>query len=207
MLAIKVRDLMVHFPQCPKVSQDASLRDAILSLEVTRLIGDRWEYRPRVILVHDKDEKTVGTLRHFEILKALEPKYKDVIDELESSLRESFKLFSSDHGSTCDRTILFLLGLDCNMANSVREKYGLWKEPLQELAKKAAIVKVKDIMSVPDEGEIIDDHASLKEAIHRLLMGNHLSLVVRGPGGGYVGILRLSDVFNEACSAIKHSEL
>jgi hypothetical protein len=204
---IKVKDLMVDFSQCPKVSEDATLRDAVLSLEATRLIGDPWTYRPRVILVHDKDENIVGTLRHFEVLKALEPKYRQVIEELEAGLGQSFQLLDSKHGSARDRAILFLIGLDCQLVDSVSEKYCLWKDLLQELGRKAAIIKVKDIMSVPGEGEIIDDNASLREAIHKLLVGNHLSLVVRCVTGNYVGILRLSDVFNEACQAIKMSEL
>lgn len=204
---IRVKDLMVDFSDCPKVSEEATLRDAVLSLEATRLIGDPWTYRPRVILVHDKDENIVGTLRHFEILKALEPKYRQVIDELEPELENSFKVLSSQSGAVRDRTVLFLIGLDCELVNSVNEKYGLWKDLLQDLGRRAAIIKVKDIMSAPSEGEIIDDNASLREAIHKMLVGNHLSLVVRGVAGNHVGILRLSDVFNEACQAIKMSEL
>jgi signal-transduction protein with cAMP-binding, CBS, and nucleotidyltransferase domain len=42
--------------------------------------------------------------------------------------------------------------------------------------------------------------------VHRMLMGNLLSLVVVDDGRS-LGILRMIDIFNEACSAIKLSEV
>ena len=206
MNTIKVRDLMAPFSQCPKVSEDATLRDAVLSLEATRLKDDPWEYRPRVILVYDKNEKIVGTLRHFEVLKALEPKYKHVVESLEPSYRDALKTLDPEYDEVSDKKVLFRMGLNSGLVNSIMENYHLWNEPLRELAKKAAVLRVRDIMSFPEEGEIIDQGASINRAIHQLLMGNYLSLVVRGPDG-FQGILRLSDVFNEACSAVKLSEL
>lgn len=203
---LKVKDLLVPFSQCPKVSQDATLRDAVLSLEATRLRGDPWEYRPRVILVHDSDEKIVATIRHFEVLRALEPKYRKVIESLDDDRRTALESLHSTPLDISDKTVIFALGLDADRVNYLMTEFHLWEDPLRELGRRAAVLRVRDIMTVPGEGEVIDSEASLNKAIHQLLMGNYLSLVVRGPEG-FLGILRLSDVFNEACSAIKLSEL
>lgn len=203
---LKVKDLLVPFSQCPKVSQDATLRDAVLSLEATRLRGDPWEYRPRVILVHDSDERIVGTIRHFEVLRALEPKYTKVVESLDDDRRSVLESLHSTPLDITDKTVLFTLGLDADKVKYLMEEFHLWEDPLRELGRRAAVLRVRDIMTVPGEGEMIDSEAPLNKAIHQLLMGNYLSLVVHGPEG-FRGILRLSDVFNEACSAIKLSEL
>jgi signal-transduction protein with cAMP-binding, CBS, and nucleotidyltransferase domain len=62
---------------------------------------------------------------------------------------------------------------------------------------KAANLKVTDIMYSPSEGEYIEVEASLCEAIHMFVMGNHHSLLATRDKK-IVGILRLSDVFKGA---------
>jgi CBS domain-containing protein len=57
-------------------------------------------------------------------------------------------------------------------------------------------------MSKPSPGEYIEEDASLDEAIHLLVMGRHLSLIVI-KGDGISGILRMSDVFKAICDKVK----
>ena len=52
---------------------------------------------------------------------------------------------------------------------------------------------MKDYMNVPTEGEFIDIEASMREAVHLLVMGHHQSLLVL-EHSEIVGILRLTDV-------------
>jgi predicted transcriptional regulator len=84
--------------------------------------------------------------------------------------------------------------------------YGLWRKPLEDLCKKAAEIRVKQIMHTPGEGELVEEDASLDVAIHQLVMGHHQSLLV-ARDGEIVGILRLSDVFKEICERIKVCKL
>jgi len=61
-------------------------------------------------------------------------------------------------------------------------------------------LKVEDFMQTAAEGELIDSEATLDLAIHQLVFGNHLSLLVTR-NKKVIGILRLADVF----AAVYHS--
>ena len=75
-------------------------------------------------------------------------------------------------------------------------------KPLDDICRRSANIKVKDIMYTPEEGEYVDEAASVDAAIHQLVSGRHQSLLV-SRDADVVGILRLSDVFMEVCRAIK----
>jgi predicted transcriptional regulator len=64
------------------------------------------------------------------------------------------------------------------------------------------VIKAKDIMYKPVEGEYVEADATLDEAIHQLVMGRHQSLLVTEKGR-IVGILRLTDVFDQICEVMK----
>jgi len=177
---LKVKDLMVHLSHCATVSENATLHDAVVAMEATRMMFQRWDYRPRIVLVYDEHFRIIGTLRHFEVLQALEPKYRQMGD-----LRN-----------------LSRFGFSREFVTSTYSRFMLWSDPLKDLCKKALELKVKDIMSVPVEGEFIDENAPISEAIHRMLMGNHPSLFVRNESG-IQGILRMSDVASHVFSEMK----
>lgn len=100
------------------------------------------------------------------------------------------------------RQLQVLKGLEKRMDQSNPENYRFWGDPLKDLCSMAKDLKVRDMMSIPSEGEFIGEGADLNEAIQKMLKGNHLSLVVTGEKG-FVGIIRLSDVFREVCEEIK----
>lgn len=177
---LKVKDLMIPFSQCATVAQDASLHEAVLALETTRLRSDRFDYRPRVLLVYDHDYRIVGTLRQHEVVRSLESRYKNMAELVEEAGRP----------------------LTSDSALSIMRSRRMWREPLSEMCRKASQIRVRDIMSVPGEGESISEEAPLQEAIHLLVLGNHLSLMVNGQKG-FVGIIRLSDVFFYICTVIR----
>ena len=71
----------------------------------------------------------------------------------------------------------------------------LWSQWLRpDLAEKARSIKVEDLMREPSREETIEETAPLDLAVHRLVRGRHLSLLVMR-GDAIVGVLRLSDVF------------
>ena len=77
---------------------------------------------------------------------------------------------------------------------------------MNDICRKAGRLKVKQFMHTPTEGEYVEEDASLNEAINKLIMGHHQSLLVTR-GKEIVGILRKTDVFKEIVQAIKACKL
>jgi CBS-domain-containing membrane protein len=167
-----VKELMVPLAQYATVSEDATLLEAVIALKKAQEGFDQTRYRHRAILVFDKNNHIVGKLSQHDVIKALEPSYRKV-QELESLER---------------------FGISSELLKSMLEQYRLWDKPIEHLCEAAAKQKVKEIMYTPVEGEYIGEHASIGEAIHRLVVGQRHSLLVTR-SHDIVGILRLTDVF------------
>ncbi|MGD8227171.1 MAG: CBS domain-containing protein [Desulfobacteraceae bacterium] len=180
MKTIAVKDLMVPLAEYATISEQATLYEAVLALEKAQEAFDPKRHRHRAVLVFDKKNKIVGKLGQLDILKSLEPKYAEMGDL-----------------GPLSRT-----GFSPQFLRSMVEKFALWDESLTDICRKAAKLKVKDIMYTPTEGEYVEENASLGEAIHQLVMGHHQSLLVTS-GQQIVGILRLVDVFKDVCEAMK----
>jgi hypothetical protein len=184
MQSIKVGELMVPLAEYATVLEDATLTEAVLALETAqkRFEGDR--EKPRAVLALDKTGRVVGKLDQWTVLWALEPRYKQM-----GNLKETSRY-----------------GFSPDFLRSMIDSYGLWRKPLEGLCRKAAEMKVKDIMQTPTEGEYVGEDASLDAAIHQLVMGRHQSLLVTR-GEAIVGIIRLSDVFKKICDNIKACQI
>jgi CBS domain-containing protein len=178
--AIKVKDLMVPLQEYAVISEDATLFEAVTALEESRLRFDSRGYRHRAVLVQDSGGVIVGKLSQWDILCSLEPKYNKIGD---------LKKLSG-------------FGLSAEFLRSMIDTYELWQCSLDDLCRKASDVRVGNIMSSPTEGEIIGSGASLNQAVHQLIMGHHQSLLVKDKDR-VVGILRLSDVFEEVATRMK----
>ena len=179
-----VKDLMVPLHEYATVSQEATLYDAVLALEKAQeeLDRTRYAYLHRAILVYDEKDNIVGKISQLDVLRALEPKYFDMGDS--ASLSKA--------------------GFSPNFLKSMLEEYSLLSEPFIDTCRKAAKVKVKDFMYTPSEGEYVDEDISLREAIHRFIMGRHQSLLVTKKGK-IIGVLRLTDLFKEVFQTMKKS--
>lgn len=68
---MKVKDLMVPVAECPRVSVDRSIYDAIVMLEASRERFKRWDYRLRVLMVEDENFRIIGSVRHTDMLKSM----------------------------------------------------------------------------------------------------------------------------------------
>jgi len=169
-----LKELMVPIGEYATVAEDANVLEAINALEAAQRAFDPKRYRHRAVLVLDKDKRVVGKLSQHDIIQALEPRYKESKDRKEGAM---------------DR-----LGFSRNFIESVSLQYDMWDRPLQNLYKKALEQKVQSFMYKPTEGEYIDVSATINETIHRLIIGNHHSLLVTD-GSEIVGIVRLTDVF------------
>jgi CBS domain-containing protein len=170
----KVKDLMVPLSEYATVTEDATLYDAVLSLEEAqeKFEDKHTRYRHRAILMLDKNGNVVGKLSQMDVLRALEPKYQDMIE-----------------GAGSHR-----YGFTKQFMKSMLEDYKLFANPLDDICRKAGEQPVKRFMQTPTEGEYISDDATLEIAIHQLIMGNNQSLLVTR-NEKIVGILRLTDVF------------
>jgi CBS domain-containing protein len=89
---------------------------------------------------------------------------------------------------------------------SLREQYLMQNEPLTDICKKTTRIKVEDVMHAPTEGEYVEEDTSLDIAIHQLVRGSHMSLLVTRKND-IVGILRLTDVFAAIFHTMKECEI
>ena len=180
MKTITVKELMVPLEAYATVSQEATLREAVLALEKAQMALDPSRHKHRAILVLDESGKVVSKITMKNILVALEPNY----------------------GKVEGTGVLERSGYSPDLIRSMLEDNALWAEPLQFVRERATQLKVGDFIQAPSEGEYIDENATLGEAIHQLVVYPYHSLLVTS-GDEVVGILRLSDVFTKICDIIK----
>lgn len=177
---MKVRDLMVPIHEYVCIPEDARLGDAVLALEQAREQCRSRSYSYRAVLVCTKEGKVLGKLSLLDVLRSLEPRYVEFHD---------LKKYAG-------------YGLSAEYLKATMVEYGIWQTPLDDLCRKASNIKVKTIVAVPLEGEIIDEDAPLDRALHQLIVGHFQSLLVRADGE-FVGVFRLADVFEEVGRRIK----
>ncbi len=77
-----VKDLMVPLEEYSRVPEDASLYDAIRTLERALLGPSADPARPkdRAVLVQAKNGQVIGKLSMWDVLRGLEPRYEDAIE-------------------------------------------------------------------------------------------------------------------------------
>ena len=190
MKATKVADLMIPTEKYPSVSHNAMLREALVILsesEKVCSVGKSW---PRGVLVLNDKGQVVGKVSYWDILKALEPKYK----------------------SLGDAKVLCQCGWSASFIKSMVQNYDLLTKPLSDACAIASKIQVRHVMTtlcekelLRHEQELVDYNGSLDEVIHLLVIGNLMALYVR-KGKHIVGVVRLSDVFHKISKTIIQSE-
>ena len=173
-----VKDLMVPLSEYATVAEGSTLFEAVQALEKAQEEFDHTKYRHRGVLILNDKGLVIGKLSHLDALRALEP-LQDEINGTQSLTKFGFS----------EKFVR-------NLSNQKR----MQAEPLKGLCKRAQEMKVEDFMQATTEGQYIDLDAALDLAIHQLVFGSHLSLLVT-QGEKIVGILRLADVFG----AVFHS--
>ena len=173
-----VKDLMVPLAAYATVPETATLLDAVKALKKAQSAFEKQSERHRAVLVTDNDGRVVGKVSQHDVLEALEPNYR--------KMRRSAK-----DGS------IHRFGFNDDFVKSTLEQYHLWEKALENLCEKAIQRNVREIMYSPDQGEYIAADATLDEAVHRLIIGQHHSLLVMADEAQrqIVGVLRLADMF------------
>ena len=174
-----VKELMIPLSEYATVSKEATLHEAVMALKKAQEGFDN-KYPHRAILVLDSTGHVVGKIGQLDALRALEPKYCEMV---ESNAASRF-------------------GFSAKFIQSMCEQYDLFDKPLDDLCKKAGTLKAEDCMGQLSENEYIASDATLDMAIHQLVMGSHQSLLVKDDNA-IVGILRLTDVFAAVFHAMK----
>jgi CBS domain-containing protein len=179
-----VKEIMVPLAEYATVYEDATLTEAVIALKKAQEHFSRARYRHRAVLVLNREKRLVGKLSQHDVIRALEPNYQRV-KELGSLSR---------------------FGLNPRFIEAMLEQYGLWRTPLGDLCRTAARLRVKEIMYAPEEGEYIEEDASITRALHRLVVGSHHSLLVTNNLHEIVGVLRLTDLFSLICGEFEGCE-
>jgi CBS domain-containing protein len=178
MKAKRINELMIPLSDYATVSQDSTLIDAIKVLKAAQT-DNKYHHKHRAVLAFDKNNNVVGKLGFREILKALEPKYRQF-----------------EHSEDTSSIGLSRFGFNMEFLTSLVDKMELWDESLEELVRKASKLTVKEIMYSPSKGEYVPEDAPMAEAVHQFILGCHQSLLVLD-GDVVVGILRLADIFDQ----------
>jgi CBS domain-containing protein len=178
-----VKDLMVPLSEYATVPMGSTLFEAVLALEKAQEEFDHTKYRHRGVLIMDGSGRVIGKLSHMDALRALEPKENPA-----NGIKD-----------------LIQFGFSHKFVSSLRKQERLKAAPLGDLCQKTLALKVEDFMRATAEDELIDIEASLDIAIHQLVLGNHLSLLVT-ENDKVIGILRVADVFAAVFHTMKTCE-
>ncbi|MCU0690640.1 MAG: CBS domain-containing protein, partial [Polyangiaceae bacterium] len=172
-----VKDLMLSIEDYATVSEHSTIRDALAALSKSQLGLTYDRHHHRAVLVLDKEGRVIGKLTHWAILRSLQPKaFND--EDYEALSRSGL---SQDFIQSVGRLVPF---------------HG----SLTRMCQRATQVKVRDAM-VPAR-ESIDEQAPLVEAINQMVLLHMQSMLVTRDGR-VVGILRMSDVFEEIADMIR----
>jgi CBS-domain-containing membrane protein len=169
----QLNELMIPISEYATIHDDADMAEAFRAFEnETKRFGDA-PYRHLSLIVIDDNNHVVGRLSQVDMMRALEPKYKEI-----------------GESRWIGRTMLSKKVLE-----TLNDKFQFWEQPLDKLFQAVGNSKVKAYMQKPTEGEFVSENDTLNVAIHRIVMGHHHSLlVVRDKE--IVGVLRSTDLFN-----------
>jgi CBS domain-containing protein len=167
------KDLMVPISEYATVEIGTPLIKAVEALEKAQGMYTESKYQHRAVLVIDKSGNVVGKITQLRALKAIEPKF-DYIEDI-AELKQFG--FSDD----------YLVEL----RSAYREQGKIINK---RTLTKAADKKVEQFMQTHSSGEYINEDGSIDQAIHKLVSGKHLSLLVT-KDENITGILRVADVF------------
>ncbi|MDK9707218.1 MAG: CBS domain-containing protein [Desulforhopalus sp.] len=168
-----VKDLMVPISEYATVTVGTTFLEALQVLEKAQEAYTVSKYQHRAILVLDSTGSVVGKISQLRALKAIQPEV-EVTGEIDEIRHFRFSE---------------------NYLTDLRDRYRLQgkiikKETLIEAAEK----KVEEFMQAPTPGEFVSEDCTLDIAIHRLIAGGHMSLLVIREKR-IIGVLRVSDVF------------
>ena len=168
-----VRDIMIPIEDYAVVSQDATIKEALKIMKESSERLSPEKFRHLGILVRDSEGRIVGKLTQTDILKGLEPNYKDLGGSfLSAVMREKVTDIMTD---VPDSTFM-------QRCKAQKDK------------------KVREFMTTAALS--VDENESLSHALHIMLISDHRGLLVTRQGKEPVGVLRLTDIYQLVEKAI-----
>ena len=177
----RVKDLMLALDEYATIDAEATIREALLALDEAQLGLDDDRHHHRAVLVLDADRQVIGKLSHWAILRRIEPTFLRA-DDLVSLNRA---------------------GLTPEFIRILESRFAGFSNSLALMCAEAAKTKARDAMVPVDES--IDEDARISEAIQALVR-NHAQSMLVTRDGTVVGILRMSDVFEEVANVIRRAK-
>ncbi len=176
----RVRDVMLLLDEYATVSSRATIQEALLALSKAQLGLTYDRHHHRAILVLDDAGRVVGKLTHMAVLISLGGTSLGT-DDIESLRR---------------------VNLSDEFIDSVIGGSRPARPALSRLCEQAARIRVSDAMVLVNA--TIDEEASLSEAVSEMVEAGAESMIVTR-NHEVVGVLRLSDVFEEVADLIRHA--
>jgi len=177
----KVGDVMLSLDEYGTINSGCTIREALVAMSKAQLGLTYDRHQHRAVLVLDESQTVIGKLTHWSVLRILE-----------SELLQGEDLASLDRA-----------GLSADFIDRLKHLTTMFGTSLDRICRTAARVKVEDAM-VP-VAESISEDAPLSEAIRRFVALHAQSLLVHRREN-VVGILRLSDVFEEVADRIRDGD-
>lgn len=172
-----VKDIAVPLSEYAVVEQGATLREALEALRRSQALVPPGRQPHRAILVRDAAGEIVGKVHYFAFLRALAPER-----EARSTPRYTERA-----------------GLDDSLLESSMHMLDFLTGELVDVRERARIVTVDEVCTTSTVS--IDEDQSISRAMSMFLKHQTLSLLVTR-SGRTIGILRLSDVFDELTAQI-----
>ncbi len=180
-MAKTVKEVMLSLSEYAVVGEDATILDALKALKESQDKLPPGRQPHRAVLVRDLGGRIIGKLHHFAFLRALVAERKPMIE------REVF-----------DRA-----GVSDDLLASSMQTLDFLTSDLVDVCERSRNVAVRDVYTPATQG--IGEDASLADAVSAFLAHQTLSLLVRR-AGETVGILRLSDLFDELARQIMQDD-
>ena len=174
---MKVKDLMVPIGEYARVNPDANLYDALLALRTAQAMLPEGKAPHRAVLVENEYGSPVGNIGRLVFIRAL----------------------GVGVGRARTRDEMDRAGISPESISTVMNHMDFLQKDLGSLEERAKAIKARDVMH--PVGESIDESASFQEAIDLFGAGSTLSILVKR-SNTVVGVLRLSDVFQEIANRI-----
>lgn len=177
-MTTRVKDLTLSLDEYAVVDESATILDALQALDASQAALPPGRQPHRAVLVRDARGRIVGKLHHFAFLRAL-------------LIQRRARL----EGDMLDRA-----GVADDLLQVSMDNLGMLTGDIVNVCVRARNVAVRDVYT-PATASIAED-ASLADATAAFVHHQTLSLLVTR-GGRTVGILRLSDLFDELARQIK----
>lgn len=183
-----VDDLMVSVSKFPTISQEATLREAILTLDRVWEEYASGQREQRILLVFDHENSIVGKLTPKDVIRGLERSFGN-LRGVPAAAAQANPLLD---------TYRYVMN-----SPSLRELRERTETPWDDLCSRTRDTRIKDFLTTPPSSQVIEAGDSLNKALHRFIVSGHNSLFVT-KDKKLVGVLRFTDTYRELLDRVKH---